>query len=74
MIAGWLRREAGSGRPTHPGGQMTTPDESAEQDVWFPHDEGQLSAEDTLEDRGLDDAPDEGIHRRSATGARRRSG
>ncbi|WP_329108845.1 DUF5709 domain-containing protein [Micromonospora sp. NBC_01699] len=39
---------------------MTTPDGSAETDVWFPHDEGQLSADDTLEDRGLDDALDEG--------------
>jgi hypothetical protein len=39
---------------------MTTPDGSTEQDVWAPHDEGQLSADDTLEDRGLDDALDEG--------------
>jgi hypothetical protein len=29
-------------------------------DVWGPHDEGQLSAADTLDDRGLDDALDEG--------------
>jgi hypothetical protein len=35
---------------------MTTP----EQDVWSPHNEGQLSADDTLDDRGLDDALDEG--------------
>jgi hypothetical protein len=39
---------------------MTTPDGTTEQDVWSPHNEGQLSADDTLEDRGLDDALDEG--------------
>jgi hypothetical protein len=39
---------------------MTTPDEPAEQDVWSPYNEGQLSADDTLDDRGLDDALDEG--------------
>ncbi|MEV4758623.1 DUF5709 domain-containing protein [Micromonospora sp. NPDC049559] len=30
------------------------------QDMWGPHDEGQLAAGDTLDDRGLDDALDEG--------------
>lgn len=39
---------------------MTTPDEPVEQDVWSPHNEGQLTADDTLDDRGLDDALDEG--------------
>jgi hypothetical protein len=31
-----------------------------ETEVWTPDDEGQLSAEDTLEDRGFDDPLDEG--------------
>jgi hypothetical protein len=35
-------------------------DDEEETDVWTPDDEGQLSAADTLEDRGLDDALDEG--------------
>jgi Family of unknown function (DUF5709) len=39
---------------------MSSPDEAAEQDVWAPHNEGQLSADDTLDDRGVDDALDEG--------------
>jgi hypothetical protein len=41
---------------------MTTPDGSSGVESWDPEpdDEGQLSAADTLEDRGLDDALDEG--------------
>jgi hypothetical protein len=39
---------------------MTTPDEAAAQGVWSPHNEGQLSVDDTLDDRGLDDPLDEG--------------
>jgi hypothetical protein len=39
---------------------MTTPEEAAAQGVWSPHNEGQLSADDTLDDRGLDDPLDEG--------------
>jgi hypothetical protein len=35
-------------------------DDEEETEVWTPDDEGQLSASDTLEDRGLDDALDEG--------------
>ena len=35
-------------------------DDEEETEVWTPDDEGQLSANDTLEDRGLDDALDEG--------------
>jgi hypothetical protein len=35
-------------------------DDADETEIWTPDDEGQLSAEDTLEDRGLDDALDEG--------------
>ena len=35
-------------------------DDEEETEVWTPDDEGQLSAEDTLVDRGLDDALDEG--------------
>jgi Family of unknown function (DUF5709) len=38
---------------------MTKPDGFAEPDDWDAH-EGQLSASDTLDDRGLDDALDEG--------------
>ncbi len=35
-------------------------DDEEETEVWTPNDEGQLSEEDTLDDRGLDDALDEG--------------
>ena len=35
-------------------------DDEEETEVWTPDDEGQLSANDTLVDRGLDDALDEG--------------
>jgi hypothetical protein len=35
-------------------------DDEEETEVWTPDDEGQLSAADTLVDRGLDDALDEG--------------
>ena len=35
-------------------------DDEEETEVWTPDDEGQLSADDTLVDRGLDDALDEG--------------
>ena len=35
-------------------------DDEEETEVWTPNDEGQLSEEDTLDDRRLDDALDEG--------------
>jgi hypothetical protein len=35
-------------------------DDMTDPELWTPHDEGQLSAADALDDRGLDDALDEG--------------
>src|SRR5262249_24273678 len=35
-------------------------DDMTDSELWTPHNEGQLSAEDALDDRGLDDALDEG--------------
>jgi hypothetical protein len=41
-------------------GDDVAQDDEEETEIWTPNDEGQLSKEDTLDDRGLDDALDEG--------------